>query len=119
MSILVVDDNADLAEALAELLRGEFPQHDLSIGRDGAHALRLAQARRPRVVVMDLEMPVMGGVESACEMRRRMPFPPRLTLIAMTGNPAAANSDEARGAFDHLVVKPVDIDALISLVRAA
>lgn len=119
MTILIVDDNSDLADSLAEILRDEFPQHDFAVGRDGAHALRLAHARRPHLVVMDLEMPVMGGVESACEMRRRMPYPPRLTLIAMTGNPSVADSDEARGAFDHLLPKPVDIDRLIRLVRAA
>lgn len=119
MPILVVDDNEDLAESLAEILHSEFPSHELSVGHDGEHALRLAEAHRPRVVVMDLEMPVMGGVAAAREMRRRMPEPPKLTLIAMTGNPAAANTDDAREAFDHLLDKPVDIDRLLRLVAAA
>ena len=119
MPILVVDDNAELAEAVAEILRGEFPEHGLDVGYDGLHALRLAGTRRPHVVVMDLEMPTMGGVQSASEMRRRMRQPPRLTLIAMSGNLVALDSNAARSAFDHLLPKPLDFGKLIALVAAA
>ena len=119
MTIIVVDDNSDLADSLAEILREEFPQHGLAVGYDGEQALRLARDQRPHLVLIDLEMPVLGGVEAAREMRRRMPRPPKLTLIAMTGNPIAAESANDSRTFDHVLSKPLDIERLISLVAAA
>jgi PAS domain S-box-containing protein len=61
--VLVVDDNADSAEALALLLR--LRGHDIRVAHDGAEALRAAESFRPEVALLDVGLPVMSGLEVA------------------------------------------------------
>jgi two-component sensor histidine kinase len=65
--VLVVDDNTDAAETLALLLRIE--RHDVRTPHDGPTALRLAEAFRPEVVLLDIGMPRMDGYEVARRLR--------------------------------------------------
>src|ERR1041385_3987695 len=73
--ILVVDDNRDSADSLALLLRGEGFTVDTAY--DGAEAIRLADASRPNVVLLDIQMPKLSGYDIVRELRRyeRAPRP--------------------------------------------
>jgi DNA-binding NtrC family response regulator len=64
--VLVVDDDADVAETLAEVLRAEG--HEARVARDGLQGLEKLHARRPDLILLDVEMPKLTGPEMAYEM---------------------------------------------------
>lgn len=115
--VLVVDDNPDVADNLAMLLRAQgLPVH---VAYDGAQALELAETARPTVLVLDVGLPDIGGLEVARALRRR-PWAAQLLIIAVTGWGQAADRLATRQAgFDAHLVKPVDPDALFQLIGSA
>jgi PAS domain S-box-containing protein len=106
LRVLVADDNADSADSLALLLQAEG--HALQVAHDGTQALRIAQAWRPDVAILDIGMPGMSGHEVARALRRT-PGLERTLLLALTG--WGTEADHARSAdsgFDLHLTKPVD-----------
>ena len=119
MRILIADDTKDLADMLAELLADALePAPETVVAYDGAQALALALERTPEVAVLDIDMPKLSGIEAAKAMRLRLQER-RPVLIAVTGNASRDKSSGMRDAFDHVLGKPVDMDLLLALVRAA
>jgi PAS domain S-box-containing protein len=113
--ILVVDDNFDSAETMAVLL--DLEGHDTRMIHDGPTALKLAQAFRPEVVLLDIGMPGMDGYAVAARLRE-LPETRDSVLIAMTGYGQPADRTRSHEAgFDHHLVKPVDVEALRSLIQ--
>lgn len=115
--VLVVDDNADVADNLAMLLRAHgLPVH---VAYDGAHALELAETARPTVLVLDIGLPDISGLEVARALRRRA-WAAQLMIVAVTGWGQPADRLATRNAgFDAHLVKPVDPDALFQLIDSA
>ena len=112
--VLVVDDNQDAADLLAMLL--EAAGAEVWVANDGDRALDLATEHRPTVAFLDIGMPGMNGYEVAREMRTRFDAPPVL-LVALTGWGQEEDRRKAREAgFDHHLVKPVDIEAVRSIL---
>ena len=108
--ILVVDDDQDSAETLAELLTCQG--HDARFALDGARALALAKEFLPDVVLLDIEMVGMSGNEVA-RLLRLEPSLAGVLLVAVTGWSGLEQETKAREAgFDHYLVKPVDEDVL-------
>src|SRR6185436_20118953 len=66
--ILVVDDNVDSAETLAEMLK--LWGHEVQTAHDGPAALEAARAQPPDAVLLDLSLPVMDGYETARRLRK-------------------------------------------------
>jgi CheY-like chemotaxis protein len=114
--VLVVDDNEDSAASLGMLL--EFLGTDVQIAHDGATALTIIESYRPDVVLLDIGMPGMDGFEVARRVRQHVDFN-NILLIALTGWGQSEDRDRTRNAgFDHHLVKPADITALQSLLKA-
>jgi signal transduction histidine kinase/CheY-like chemotaxis protein len=116
-SILIVDDNLDAAESLACVLR--LTGHDVRTAHDGPGALEAARARPPQVVLLDIDLPGMSGLEVARRMRED-PGLKNVLLVALTGygqDEARLRSQEA--GFNAHLVKPVDLDALQALLAHA
>jgi CheY-like chemotaxis protein/two-component sensor histidine kinase len=114
--ILVVDDNRDAAASLARLLR--CLGADVRIANDGPAALDELKIYHPSVIVLDIGMPVMDGIEVARRVRQQ-PEGKQITLIALTGWSQEEDRLETRAAgFDHHLVKPVDFGALQSLLAS-
>ena len=112
--ILVVDDNVDAADALAELLR-DFG-HDVQAVHDGPSAIEQAALHRPDIVLLDIGMPGLDGYEVARRMRGELGI--TSTLVALTGYGEASHRRLSREAgFDQHVTKPVDIRKLESLLK--
>ncbi len=112
--ILVVDDLQASAETLQVLL--ELEGYVVSIAHDGAAALAVAQEFRPDVVILDIGLPGMDGFEVARQLRSRAESKDAV-LIALTGyGEAESRLKSQRAGFDHHVVKPADIDFLLSIV---
>jgi two-component system CheB/CheR fusion protein len=113
---LVVDDNVDSAESLAELL--SLNGHEVRTSHDGADALRAAQAQRPDVILLDIGLPQLDGYEVARRLRRLPDFQ-AVTLIAMTGYGQEEDRSRARDAgFDHHLVKPVGFEDIAGLLSS-
>lgn len=111
--VLVVDDNADAAHALAEVLT--HVGHDVAIAHDGPSALALAAQRAPEVALLDIGLPVMDGYELASRLRELVGDD--LMLVAITGYGQESDRERARRAgFDHHRVKPVAVPELLTLV---
>ncbi len=107
--ILVVDDNVDAAELLAEVLRGIG--HEVFLAFDGPSGLAAAEANSPAIAVLDIGLPVMDGYELA---RRLRELPSAPYLIAMTGYGLAMDRQKSHEAgFAAHIVKPVSVDELL------
>jgi signal transduction histidine kinase/ActR/RegA family two-component response regulator len=112
--ILIVDDNNDAADSLAELLRDVG--HEVAAAYSPVAALELVGTFRPEVAVLDIGLPVMDGYELAVRLRAD-PVTAHCLLIALTGYGQShdlARSEE--GGFQYHLVKPVDIAQLIKIV---
>jgi signal transduction histidine kinase len=115
--ILVVDDNRDAAESLAMLLKVLGAEVD--VVHDGPAALAALEDRRPAVVLMDIGMPGMDGYQVA-QLIRQDPRFHDITLIALTGWGQEEDRRRAHASgFDHHLLKPVDIQALQTLLMTA
>jgi len=112
--VLLVEDNLDSADALAELLRAWG--YEVAIANDGAAALQAAQFSRPEIVLLDIGLPGMDGYEVAREMRRLAGFESVL-IVALTGYGQEADRRRSKLAgFNHHLVKPVDLEQLRRLL---
>jgi two-component system CheB/CheR fusion protein len=111
---LLVEDNRDVADSLALLLRGKG--HEVRTAYDGPEALEAAREFRPEVVFLDIGLPTLGGLEVARRLRQR-PGSEGLLLVALSGYGTEEDRRRSResGCDDHLI-KPADPDALLQLL---
>ena len=109
--VLVVDDDPDILDAICDILEGEG--YRVARARHGAEALERVEAEQPRLILLDLMMPVMDGVTFAQALKER-PERGRIPIVVISadGNPQRAASIGAAG----YLAKPFDIDALLSQV---
>jgi PAS domain S-box-containing protein len=115
LKVLVVDDNADFVQMLAASL--ESAGHEVRKALDGRSAIGTAVSYRPDVVLLDLGLPVMGGLEVARELRRR-PEMAGVRLVALTGWGQAQDRRRTEEAgFDHHLTKPTDPQELQALLH--
>lgn len=113
--VLVVDDEPEFCEILVTHLA----QHgyDVREAYDAETGLRIAVTDRPDVVLLDIAMPGMNGLEALRRLRRDHPSLPVIMVSAVTDE-ALARSTLQIGAFDY-VMKPLDLERLHQVVRAA
>jgi signal transduction histidine kinase/DNA-binding response OmpR family regulator len=108
--ILIVDDNEDAANCLAELLRIEG--HETRVAYNGPEALACVNEFSPELVLLDIGLPAMDGYQVAYQLRAR-PELKDLRLVALTGYGQSEDRERTRAAgFDEHLVKPVDLVAL-------
>ncbi|MGH8668624.1 MAG: hybrid sensor histidine kinase/response regulator [Burkholderiales bacterium] len=104
--ILVVDDNVDAADMLATQLRQDG--HEVHVVHDGPAALLAAEGFRPDLILLDIGMPGMNGLEVARRLRERGPKPQPM-IVAVTGWGNAEDHQRSREAgFDLHLVKPLE-----------
>ncbi len=119
LKILIIEDNPDIADTLADLLSDRG--HQVSVANTGARGVELVRDERPTVVLCDLGLPGMDGHE-VCRTVRGLDLDPRPIMIALTG---WGREDDRRrtkeAGFDHHLVKPIAADklneVLVSLTR--
>jgi CheY-like chemotaxis protein len=117
LRILVVDDNRDAAASLGVMLA--LQGHDTRTAHDGLDALELAEAFRPEVILLDLDLPKLSGDE-ACRRIRREPWGRSMVIVAVTG--WGQEDDRIRceqAGFDRHLVKPIDPEELVRLLAHA
>lgn len=115
--VLVVEDNIDSAETLADLLR--ISGHEVRTNHDGPAGLAAAIKWRPDVVLLDIGLPQMDGYQVAALIRQN-PDLQGLVLVALTGYGQEADHLRSRTAgFDHHLVKPADFLKILEIVASA
>jgi two-component system response regulator HydG len=113
--ILVVDDDPAARSALEQFLGGQG--YAVDAAEDGVAALEISSERPPDVVVTDLDMPRMNGMDLLKKVREQEGAPPVIVVTSLSDFSAAVQAMRA-GAEDYLT-KPLDLDALeVSIERA-
>lgn len=111
--VMLVDDESDFVETLAERLeiRGFAP----AVALNGRSALEQLESFKPQIMILDLKMPGMSGLEVLRETLRRAPS---LPVVMLTGHGSDLERDEALASGAHTYLqKPVDIDNLTKLIQ--
>lgn len=113
--VLVVDDEEDFLETIVKRLRDR--NLEVSGALSGEAALALMEAQDFDVVVLDVRMPGMDGIEALKEMKKRKPL---TEVIMLTGHASVESGIQGMqlGAFDY-VMKPVPLDELLDKMRQA
>lgn len=110
--VLVVDDDQDIRETVALVLRAKG--FGVELAADGVEALEhLERGGSPSLILLDLRMPRMNGLELLRELRARRW---QLPVVVLTGDHAAA-AEAARSGAKECLIKPVDLDALLGAVE--
>jgi DNA-binding NtrC family response regulator len=113
--ILIVDDEERIRTILAAILGGEGYQ--VETAGDGIEALERGSAFRPDVLIVDLQMPRMDGIETISRFKERVPHAAAIILTAHGSIQSAVQAIKS-GAYDYLT-KPFDNDQLLMVVRRA
>jgi DNA-binding response OmpR family regulator len=115
-TVLVVDDDRDIADSLCELL--QLAGYRTLVAYDGDEGVALALRERPGVAILDLHMPRVGGV-LACTRIRQQVASEQMKLVALTGSGQLVDREAAELAgFDHFLLKPVMLSALLRLLQS-
>jgi signal transduction histidine kinase/ActR/RegA family two-component response regulator len=118
LTLLVVDDNVDAAEAMAMMLR-DATSDTVLMAYDGAGALALAREQRPDVFILDIGLPDMSGYELASRLREDPAFRHAL-LVAVTGYGQGEDKKRAvEAGFDYHFAKPTDPEVILGILSAA
>lgn len=113
--VLVVDDNEDSARAVAKLIGRQG--YDVQVAYDGPSAVEMALEHQPKFVFLDIGLPGMNGYEVATRLRQDEGLKKAL-LVAVSGYGEEGDRRRSREAgFDQHLVKPVDPETLLALMR--
>jgi DNA-binding NtrC family response regulator len=115
IKVLLVDDEKDFVNSLSE--RIQMRELDSKIAYDGEQALELVTDEIPDVVVLDLRMPGIDGLEVLDRLKKNYPD---VQVIILTGHGSEEDEKISKrlGAYDYLQ-KPVNIDKLIRSIKGA
>src|SRR5580693_91823 len=114
--VLVVDDNAVIRHALCEVFTSEAGFDVCGEAENGRDAIEKAQALQPDLIVMDLSMPVMNGIDAAHALKTLMPMVP---VIMFSEYSDVFSEQEARSAgISAMVSKSEHVSVLIDKAHA-
>ncbi len=114
--LLVVDDDEDIRDVLAEVLRGEG--HEVRVACNGREGLPLVYARKPDLVLLDVEMPVLTGPEMAYRIFIQDMGYEAVPIVLLSGVLDLPRVAAAVGT-PYFLAKPYLIDAVLPLVDRA
>jgi DNA-binding NarL/FixJ family response regulator len=115
-SILIADDNEFIRQALCHLFTSQEDFDVCGDAENGMEAIEMAQVLHPDLILLDLSMPVMNGVEAACELKRLMPMVP---IIVFSEYGDVFSEREARSTgISAVVSKTEPLTMLLDKARA-
>ncbi len=110
-SILIIDDEPDIRELLA--LRARLDGYAVQIAMDGQEGLERHRERHADLVIVNMRMPRLGGLETIAALRDELPA---LPIISLSADEALLQEARARGA-SMTFRKPFDVDAVMTTVQ--
>jgi CheY-like chemotaxis protein len=113
--ILIVEDDIAIQEMLTAVLEPEG--YDVAIASDGARALNVANDMTPDLIIMDLLLPRLNGIDAIQQLREKPAFA-TLPIIAMSAVPPLLYAAEQCGATAR-VEKPFDIVDMLGLIETS
>jgi DNA-binding NtrC family response regulator len=115
--VLIVDDDFDLVECLSDVLL--VHGHDVQTARSGEEGLQvLRSARLPDALLLDVDMPVLGGPGMAHKMMLHDAGEERIPILLSSGRDDL-RALAAKMGTPYFIVKPVDLDGLLGLLARA
>lgn len=114
--VLIADDHTTFSEGLQRVLSEEKDTQVVGVARDGEQAVRMAKELQPDIVIMDIAMPVLNGIEATRRIKELLPTTAVLVLSAYGYTPYVFSVLEA-GAGGYLL-KNVPLRELIRAIRS-
>jgi DNA-binding response OmpR family regulator len=113
--ILLVDDETEFVSTLAERLN--LRGFDVNVATDGESAIQMVEESQPNLMILDLKMPGLGGLEVLKQVKE---MNPDIKVILLTGHGSTKEGIEGMnlGASDYLM-KPINIEELIPKMQEA
>jgi len=111
--VLIVDDEESIRSSLDRLL--SYEKYRTFLAKDGPQAIEIVQSERVDIVLLDIKMPGMDGIEVLAKLKE---MNPELPVVIISGHGTIATAVEATklGAFD-FIEKPIDMDRLLLTIR--
>lgn len=116
IKVLIADDHAILRAGLRMLIDAQPDMHVVAEAQDGIQAIRVTQEKKPDVVILDVTMPNLGGLNAIDELVK-VSDSVRILLLTMHEEPAYVRTALMAGASGYVLKKSVDAD-LLSAIRA-
>jgi len=117
--VLVVDDEAPVAQMIARAIRSAHPEYEVIEANDGFRAGTLVASQQPDVVILDLRMPGMDGYE-VCSLIKSQDNTKHVEVLAMTAYPSPESDKRIRECGARVCLsKPLDIGELLREVEAS
>lgn len=115
--ILIVDDIFVNRLLLKEIIKKI--NHQGLEAQNGKEAIEILQREKIDLILIDIEMPIMNGIETTKYIREKMPLPYKFVpIIAITAhNPADFFDDFREVGFDHLMTKPYSIEKITKILE--
>src|SRR5215813_6178662 len=115
-SVLIADDHEMIRKALCELFASQKDFEVCGDAENGKEAVEMAQMFFPDLILLDLSMPVMNGIEAACELKRLMPMVP---IIVFSEYGDVFSEREARETgISAVVSKDAQLSVLLDRARS-
>ncbi len=116
-SVLIADDQEFIRKVLCDLFASQRDFDVCGDAENGLEAVEMAQVLRPDLILLDLSMPMMNGIEAACELKRLMPMVP---IIVFSEYGDVLSEREARSSgISGIVSKTEHLSVLLDKARAA
>ncbi len=116
-SVLIADDKEIIRKALCDLFASQRDFDVCGDAENGLEAIEMAQVLRPDLILLCLSMPMMNGMEAACELKRLMPMVP---IIVFSEYSDVFSEREARSrGISGIVSKTEQLSVLLDKARAA
>jgi DNA-binding NarL/FixJ family response regulator len=114
--VLIADDHRMFAEALEAILTTDERLEVAGHASDGAEAVRIALKTRPDVILMDIAMPVMDGIQATQQIRKNWPT---ACVLMLTGSHSRSDVDGARdaGAAGYLTKERIAAELIDAIVE--
>jgi DNA-binding NarL/FixJ family response regulator len=114
--ILIVEDHRGVRQSLREWLELSFPQHQLLEAESGEEAITVAQTMSPCLVIMDIGLPGMSGIEAAKSIKAAVPAT-RVVMLTMFDDKAHRADAAAAGVSAYVPKRKVQTELLPVLTR--
>ena len=116
-SVLIADDKEIIRKALCDLFASQGDFDVCGDAENGLEAIEMAQVLRPDLILLGLSMPMMNGIEAACELKRLMPMVP---IIVFSEYSDVFSEREARSSgISGIASKAEHLSVLLEKARAA